>query len=66
MYLSDVFTTPASLAGIPALSIPIGRSSEGLPLAAQLLGPHFSEALLLKLAHYIEVNWGERKSVESP
>jgi len=58
MYLSDVFTTPASLAGIPALSIPIGKTAEGLPIAAQLLGPHFSEGLLLKTAKYIELNCG--------
>ncbi len=58
MYLSDVFTTPANLAGIPALSIPIGKTKGGLPIAAQLLGPHFGEALLLKVAKYIDVNFG--------
>ncbi|HEX7343335.1 MAG TPA: Asp-tRNA(Asn)/Glu-tRNA(Gln) amidotransferase subunit GatA [bacterium] len=58
MYLSDVFTTPANLAGIPALSVPIGKTNDGLPIAAQLLGPHFGEALLLKVAKCIDVNFG--------
>lgn len=50
MYLQDVFTIPANLAGIPALSMPGGMSGD-LPLGVQLLGPHFGEATLLKLAH---------------
>ncbi len=50
MYLQDVFTIPANLAGIPALSMPAGMSG-GLPLGVQLLGPHFGEAKLLQLAH---------------
>jgi aspartyl-tRNA(Asn)/glutamyl-tRNA(Gln) amidotransferase subunit A len=53
MYLSDVFTTPASLAGIPGLAIPIGTTSEGLPVGAQLLGPHFSEGSLLSIAQHL-------------
>jgi len=50
MYLQDVFTIPANLAGIPALSMPAGMSGD-LPLGVQLLGPHFGEATLLQLAH---------------
>jgi aspartyl-tRNA(Asn)/glutamyl-tRNA(Gln) amidotransferase subunit A len=49
MYLQDVFTIPASLAGLPALSMPAG-SDRGLPLGAQLVGPHFGEETLLGLA----------------
>jgi aspartyl-tRNA(Asn)/glutamyl-tRNA(Gln) amidotransferase subunit A len=53
MYLSDYFTVPMSLAGIPALSIP-GGLSEGLPVGVQLAGPAFSEAKLLDAAHALE------------
>ncbi len=49
-YLSDVFTVSANLAGIPAISIPAGFH-QGLPVGLQLLGPHFSEARLLNIAH---------------
>ncbi|MEE4382703.1 MAG: Asp-tRNA(Asn)/Glu-tRNA(Gln) amidotransferase subunit GatA [Pseudomonadales bacterium] len=49
MYLQDVFTIPANLAGIPGLSLPAGFAG-ALPLGAQLLGPHFAEARLLALA----------------
>ncbi|MCP0913471.1 MULTISPECIES: Asp-tRNA(Asn)/Glu-tRNA(Gln) amidotransferase subunit GatA [Legionella] len=49
-YLADVFTVAANLAGLPALSIPVGFS-QGLPIGMQIIGPHFSEARLLHLAH---------------
>lgn len=49
MYLNDVFTIPANLAGIPGISIP-GGFSEGLPVGVQLLGPSFGEATLLRAA----------------
>lgn len=56
MYLSDVYTVTANLAGIPGLSVPCGLSSNGLPIGMQLLGPYWSEARLLNLAHvYQEV-----------
>jgi aspartyl-tRNA(Asn)/glutamyl-tRNA(Gln) amidotransferase subunit A len=53
MYLSDYFTVPMSLAGIPALSLPAGLS-EGLPVGLQLAGPAFSENRLLDAAHALE------------
>jgi len=53
MYLNDYFTVPASLAGIPALSLPCGFS-EGLPVGLQLIGPAFSENRLLDAAHALE------------
>jgi len=51
MYLNDIYTVTANLAGIPGLSVPCGLSSERLPIGLQLLGPYWSEATLLKLAH---------------
>jgi aspartyl-tRNA(Asn)/glutamyl-tRNA(Gln) amidotransferase subunit A len=54
MYLSDVFTLSANLAGIPGMSVPCGFSSKGLPIGLQLVGPHFSEGILLKTAYHFE------------
>ncbi len=54
MYLSDVFTLSANLAGIPGISIPCGFSCEGLPIGLQIMGNHFSEAAILKVAHAFE------------
>ncbi len=51
MYLSDVFTVIANLAGTPGISIPAGRTHSGLPVGAQFLGKRFDDARLLKLAH---------------
>jgi aspartyl-tRNA(Asn)/glutamyl-tRNA(Gln) amidotransferase subunit A len=53
MYLADIFVCPINLAGLPALSIPAGRS-EGLPIGAQLIGPAFSEERLLAAAGALE------------
>jgi aspartyl-tRNA(Asn)/glutamyl-tRNA(Gln) amidotransferase subunit A len=53
MYLSDYFTVPMSLAGIPAVSIPAGLS-DGLPVGLQLAGPAFSENKILDVAHALE------------
>jgi len=54
MYLNDVFTVPASLAGLPGISIPAGLSAEGLPLGLQLLGQAFGESELLNVASVLE------------
>lgn len=51
MYLEDVFTLPANLAGVPGLALPAGFDSQELPLSLQLLGPHFSEDRLLQVGH---------------
>lgn len=49
MYLSDVYTVTANLAGIPGLVVPVGTHSSGFPVGAQLLGRHFDEATLLQV-----------------
>jgi aspartyl-tRNA(Asn)/glutamyl-tRNA(Gln) amidotransferase subunit A len=54
MYLSDVLTLPASLAGIPGISVPCGFSSEGLPIGLQILGPHLREDLILRIGYQYE------------
>ena len=51
LYLVDVFTLPASLAGIPGMSVPCGLSSRGLPVGFQLLGKYFDEEILFRLAY---------------
>ena len=54
MYLNDIYTCTANLAGVPGISIPCGLSGEGLPIGFQLMGPHWSEGTLLRLAHTYE------------
>jgi len=54
MYLSDIFTVPASLAGLPAISVPSGFSREGLPLGIQVLGPRFGEESVFAAAAAFE------------
>jgi aspartyl-tRNA(Asn)/glutamyl-tRNA(Gln) amidotransferase subunit A len=54
MYLADIFTVTASLAGIPGLSVPCGNTKEGLPIGLQVLGKHFDEATVLRVGHVVE------------
>lgn len=54
MYLSDIYTIPANLAGIPGISIPCGFSKETLPIGLQILGRHFEEKKLLQIAYAFE------------
>ena len=54
MYLNDIFTVPASLAGIPAISIPYGKCKDNLPLGIQLLSKHFNEQEILNVGYYLE------------
>jgi aspartyl-tRNA(Asn)/glutamyl-tRNA(Gln) amidotransferase subunit A len=56
MYLSDVLTIPANLAGICGISVPCGFDSGGLPIGLQILGPQLGEDVLLKTAHAYQVN----------
>lgn len=62
MYLSDVFTIGANLAGIPGLTVPAGMSNDGLPVGVQFLGPMDSEPALLRAARALEVD-GERAAI---
>ncbi len=61
MYLSDVYTVPVNLAGLPGLSMPCGFDSKGLPIGAQLIGPHFGEGTLLNAAHGFQSDTGYHK-----
>jgi aspartyl-tRNA(Asn)/glutamyl-tRNA(Gln) amidotransferase subunit A len=54
MYLADIYTVTANLAGIPGISIPVGNSKENLPIGMQIFGKHFDEATILRLAHAYE------------
>ncbi len=54
MYLSDIFTLSANLAGIPAMSVPCGFSKDGLPIGLQLMASHFNEEMLFKAAYNFE------------
>jgi aspartyl-tRNA(Asn)/glutamyl-tRNA(Gln) amidotransferase subunit A len=54
MYLADIYTVTADLAGVPGISIPCGETREKLPIGLQILGKHFDEATILRLAHAYE------------
>jgi len=68
MYLNDIYTVTANLAGVPGISVPCGLSAERLPMGFQLLGPYWSEPALFKLAHaYAQVRpFTERPPVFAP
>jgi aspartyl-tRNA(Asn)/glutamyl-tRNA(Gln) amidotransferase subunit A len=54
MYLADIYTVTGSLAGVPGISIPCGKTKAGLPVGMQIFGRHFSEGRVLQLAHAFE------------
>ncbi len=58
MYLNDVFSVPASLAGLPAMSVPAGLNSDGLPLGLQIIGKAFDEQGVLNAGLAIEQRAG--------
>ena len=66
MYLSDIYTITANLSGVPALSLPCGLSSNGLPIGIQLIGKHFDEARLLRAAHNLEQSLGFDSTPPTP
>ncbi len=63
MYLSDVFTISVNLAGLPGLSLPCGLDAEKMPIGLQIIGKHFDEATMLKVAHAYEQStaWHKEK-----
>jgi aspartyl-tRNA(Asn)/glutamyl-tRNA(Gln) amidotransferase subunit A len=63
MYLEDVFTLPANLAGVPGMSFPVGFDNQGLPVGMQLMGPHFREEILFEVAHAYQqaTDWHKKK-----
>ena len=63
MYLSDIFTIPANLAGLPALSLPCGFDRAGLPIGMQVIGRPFDESTVLRLGHAYEqaTDWHRRR-----
>jgi len=68
MYLNDIFTIPAPLAGLPALSVPCGFDAGGLPVGLQLMGNYFAEAMLLGAAHQYQraTDWHRRVPAGAP
>ena len=54
MYLSDICTIPANLAGHPAISVPIGFDATGLPVGLQVMAPAFGESVMLRVADAVE------------
>jgi aspartyl-tRNA(Asn)/glutamyl-tRNA(Gln) amidotransferase subunit A len=62
MYLNDIYTIPANLAGLPGMSIPCGFDGEGLPVGLQIVGNYFGEARMLGLAHQYQLatDWHTR------
>lgn len=58
MYLNDIFTVPASMAGVPAMSVPVGLDSKGLPLGLQIIGRHFDEETVLSVGGALEAAAG--------
>jgi aspartyl-tRNA(Asn)/glutamyl-tRNA(Gln) amidotransferase subunit A len=54
MYLADIYTVTADLAGVPGISVPCGRNSTGLPIGLQVLGKHFDESTVLRVGQAIE------------
>ncbi len=66
MYLSDIFTAPANLAGIPAIAVPSGSSAEGLPLSLQIMAPHFAERMMFRAAGFFEASAGPPGVLQPP
>ncbi|MCA9046832.1 MAG: hypothetical protein KDA69_21055, partial [Planctomycetaceae bacterium] len=58
LYLNDLFTIGANLAGLPAISLPCGKTSSGLPIGVQLIAPAFEEARLLRASRMLEQEIG--------
>jgi aspartyl-tRNA(Asn)/glutamyl-tRNA(Gln) amidotransferase subunit A len=64
MYLSDIYTISVNLAGLPALSLPCGLDNQGMPIGLQIIGKHFDESTVLRIAHTYELatEWHKKKA----
>ncbi|HWG59655.1 MAG TPA: Asp-tRNA(Asn)/Glu-tRNA(Gln) amidotransferase subunit GatA [Candidatus Acidoferrales bacterium] len=58
MYLADIYTVTGSLAGVPGISVPCGKTNAGLPVGLQIFGPHFGESRVLQIARAVEKSLG--------
>ncbi len=65
MYLSDIFTVPINLAGVPSLSLPCGFTKNGLPIGFQIIGKHFNEDKILNVGYQYEKEIGGFKTIEN-
>ncbi len=54
MYLADIYTVTGDLAGVPGISVPCGQTRSGLPIGLQILGKHFDESTVLRVASAVE------------
>jgi aspartyl-tRNA(Asn)/glutamyl-tRNA(Gln) amidotransferase subunit A len=63
MYLADIFTISVNLAGVPGISVPCGFTSQNLPVGLQIIGKHFDEEAVLKIAYAYEqaTEWHVRR-----
>ena len=61
MYLSDIYTVPVNIAGLPAISIPCGVDENNMPIGLQLIANKFNEQILFNVGDYFETNKGGRK-----
>ena len=66
MYLEDIFTVQANITGIPAISLPLGKHSNGLPFGIQVLTKHFAEAQLFAFSEYLMANYSNLPPSPSP
>ena len=57
MYLSDIYTVSVNLAGVPAINVPAGFDSKGLPIGMQIIGKQFDEGTILKVSDFLEKNF---------
>ena len=63
MYLTDIFTVPINIAGLPAMSMPVGKSEKGLPIGMQLIAKEFDEEMIFKFGKLFEEKSKEAQNV---
>ncbi len=66
MYLNDVYTVTANLVGVPGVSVPCQRAGDPLPIGLQILGRHFDESTVLRLAHTLRACARDRRLERLP